>query len=213
MAAATMNSDKSSTLRLGPRLRRAVLAGLLALLPPFAFACTARDDPPLAGAAIGGPFALVDQDGRRVSDRDFAGRYRIVYFGYTHCPDACPTDLATLGQALARFDKEDPERAALVQPLFISVDPERDTPALLKLYVASFHPRLEGLTGSPAEIAAVAREYVASYGKGPVQPGGGYAMSHSRQMLLMGPTGGPIALLPADQGVDATLTALERWVR
>jgi protein SCO1 len=211
MAAATMNGDKSSTLRLG--LRRAALPVLLALLPPFVSGCAARDDPPLKGAAIGGPFALVDQDGRRVSDRDYAGRYRIVYFGYTHCPDVCPTDLAVLGQALARFDKDDPARAARVQPLFISVDPDRDTPAVLRQYVASFHPRLKGLTGSPAQIAAVAREYAASYSKGPVQPGGGYAMGHSRQMLLMGPAGGPIALLPADQGVEATVGALEQWVR
>jgi protein SCO1 len=211
MAAATMNSDNGSIL--APRLRRAALVALLMLLPPILSGCTARDDPPLKGASIGGPFALVDQDGRRVSDRDFAGVYRIVYFGYTHCPDVCPTDLATLGQALARFGKEDPARAGRVQPLFITVDPERDTPAVLRQYVASFHPRLKGLTGSPAEIAAAAREYLASYRKGPIQPGGGYAMGHSRQMLLMGPKGEPIALLPADEGVEATLHALEQWVR
>src|SRR5665213_1531976 len=179
MAAATMNSHNGSILAL--RLRRLALVALLVLMPPIFSGCTRRDESPLKGAAIGGPFALVDQDGRRVSDRDFAGVYRIVYFGYTHCPDVCPTDLATLGQALTRFATEDPARAARVQPLFITVDPERDTPAVLRQYVASFHPRLKGLTGSPTEIAAVAREYLASYSKKPVQPGGGYAMAHSRQ--------------------------------
>src|SRR6476646_3488168 len=112
MAEATMN-ERAKPL--------AFLMPLLLLLAPAA--CSKAPEPPLAGAAIGGPFALVDQNGRAVSDRDFAGRYRIVYFGYTHCPDVCPTDLATISQALNLFDKKDPARAARVQPLFISVDP------------------------------------------------------------------------------------------
>ena len=188
------------------------LSLLLGLLAPLA-ACGQPEDPPLKGATIGGPFTLTDQNGRRVGDRDFAGRYRVVYFGYTHCPDVCPTDLLTISQALARFEKADPAQAARVVPIFVSIDPERDTPAVLKQYLASFHPRLVGLTGTPAEIAAVAKEYVASYSKGPVQPGGGYAMGHTRQTLLMNPAGAPVALLPVDEGAARTQAELARWVR
>jgi protein SCO1/2 len=188
----------------------------IALLPiGLAFglaACGPRGEAPLAGARIGGPFALTDQNGRPASDRDFAGRYRIVYFGYTHCPDVCPTDLAVLSHAFALLDKEAPKAAARLAPIFITVDPDRDTPAELKLYLASFDRRLVGLTGSPKAIASVAKEYLASYAKGPVQPGGGYAMAHSRQMLLMGPAGAPIAILPVEQGAEPTARELERWV-
>jgi len=107
-----------------------VLPILVALVALALSACSS-EEPPLQGAAIGGPFALTDQDGRRVTDRDFAGRYRIMYFGFTHCPDVCPTDLAVIGQALRRFEKSDPKRAARVVPVFVSVDP-----ALLQFGVA-----------------------------------------------------------------------------
>src|SRR4051794_35400362 len=102
----------------GSPVRLPFLALLLALLLA---ACSAREAPPLQGARIGGPFTLTDQDSRTVRDSDFAGRYRIVYFGYTFCPDACPTDLQVIGQALSQFEKSDPARAAKVQPIFISV--------------------------------------------------------------------------------------------
>jgi protein SCO1/2 len=170
-------------------------------------------EPPLKGAAIGGPFTLTDQDGRPATDRDYAGRYRIMYFGFTHCPDVCPTDLAVLGQALRRFEKSDPARAARVTPIFVSVDPERDTPAVLKDYVAAFHPRLVGLTGTPKQIAAMTRRYGAYSQKEPAGPGGGYNVNHSRLAELIGPEGEPIALLPYDKGADAVAAELDRWVR
>ena len=88
-----------------------------------------------------------------------------MYFGFTHCPDVCPTDLAVIGQALRRFEKSDPARAARVAPIFVSVDPERDTPAVLKDYVAAFHPRLVGLTGTPQQIADMAKRYGVYYAK------------------------------------------------
>ena len=187
-----------------------LLALLLALAPA---ACGKAPEPPLAGAAIGGPFTLVDQNGRKVSDRDFAGKYRIVYFGYTHCPDVCPTDLATISQALKLFEKQDPARAARVQPLFVTVDPERDTPAALKEYLRAFHPRLIGLTGTPAQIADAEKNFVVYARKGDVQPGGGYAMDHSRQIVLQGPMGEPLALMPDDQGPQAMAAELTKWVR
>src|SRR4051794_1401338 len=110
-------------------MRWAVAAALLLT------ACSRGEAPPLEGAKIGGPFTLIDQNGHEFSDRSLAGRYRIIYFGYSFCPDVCPTDLQTIGQAMRMFDKAAPDRAARVQPIFISVDPQRDTPAVLKSYV------------------------------------------------------------------------------
>jgi protein SCO1 len=169
-------------------------------------------EPPLQGARIGGPFTLTDQNGKRVSDQDFAGRYRVVYFGFSYCPDICPTDLLAIGQGLKRFEKKDSGRAAKVQPIFITVDPERDTPAVLKQYVAAFHPRLIGLTGSAEEIASVAKSFSIYYAKEQREGVTGYSMNHSRQTILFGPKGDPIAILPADQGAEAVATELDRWV-
>ena len=177
-------------------------------------ACSAGDaEPPLKGAAIGGPFSLTDQDGRPATDRDFAGRYRIMYFGFTHCPDVCPTDLAVIGQALRRFEKSDPARAERVVPIFVSVDPQRDTPAVLKDYVAAFHPRLVGLTGTPQQVAETIKRYGAYGEKEAPGGGGGYNVNHSRIAELIGPAGEPIALLPYDKGAEAVAAELERWVR
>jgi protein SCO1/2 len=177
-------------------------------------ACSgAPEEPPLKGAAIGGPFALTDQDGRAVTERDFAGQYRIMYFGFTHCPDVCPLDLAVIGQALRRFEKSDPERAARVAPIFVSVDPERDTPPVLKEYVAAFHPRLVGLTGTPRQVAETVKRYGAYGEKGERSEGGGYLVNHSRIAELIGPDGAPIALLPYEKGAEAVAAELDRWVR
>ncbi len=178
--------------------------------------------PPLQGATIGGPFSLTDGDGRRVTDRDFAGKYRLMYFGYTFCPDVCPVDLNALMLGLKAFERSDPARAARVQPIFITVDPERDTPAVVKAYAAHFSPRLIGLTGTPAEIAAVAREYLISYARQPGATRGSYLVAHARLAYLMGPDGKPIALLPTDDPAtpnvnegapDKVAAELERWVR
>jgi len=169
---------------------------------------------PLAGAKIGGPFALTDQDGHRYSSDALKGRYAVVYFGYTFCPDVCPTDMAVLGKGLSQFEAKDPARAAKVQPLFITVDPERDTPAVLKAYVANFHPRLIGLTGTPAEIAAVAKEYAAIGQKqAPAAGASGYLVQHSRTTILFGPDGGPIALVPADTDAKQVADTLDKWVK
>jgi len=177
-------------------------------------ACSgAAGEPPLKGARIGGPFALIDQDGRTVRDSDFAGKYRIVYFGYTHCPDICPNDLAVVGQALRRIEKQAPARAARIQPLFITVDPERDTPAVMKAYASAFHPRLLGLTGTPQQVAAAEKAYAVWAAKQPAQPGGGYAVDHSRMTVLMGPKGEPVALLPTDQGAGPVVAELGKWVK
>lgn len=173
----------------------------------------ATEAPPLAGAKIGGPFTLTDQNGRTVTDRDFAGRYRIMYFGYTFCPDVCPTDAAAIGKGLAMLDASDPALAKRIVPVFVSVDPDRDTPAVLKSFVASFHPRMVGLTGTPAQIAAISKAYAVFAGKGEAQPGGGYLVNHSRTTYLMDPDGKPLALLPSDKGPQAVADEIRRWAK
>jgi protein SCO1/2 len=179
----------------------------------FLGACSSPSPPPpLEGASMGGPFTLTDQNGRRVNDRDFAGRYRLIYFGYTFCPDVCPVDMQVIGAGLRRFEAQDSARAARVQPIFISVDPARDTPAVLRQFVAAFHPRMIGLTGSEAEIAQVAREYRVFYQRGEPS-GGGYMVNHTRMAVLYGPEGQPIAIIPFDQGPDGVAGELGRWVR
>lgn len=167
----------------------------------------------LAGSNIGGPFSLIDQDGRRVRDTDFNGKYRLVYFGFANCPDVCPVDLAVIGAGMRRFEGEDAARAAKVQPIFITVDPERDTPEVMKAYVANFHPRLIGLTGSQQEIDAAKQEYGVYAMKGETSPGGGYNVDHSRVILLFGPQGEPITIVPHEQGPEAFAAELSRWVR
>jgi len=165
---------------------------------------------PLAGASMGGAFSLVDQNGRRVTGRDFAGKYRLVYFGYSFCPDVCPVDLQQIGAGVRAFEKAEPARAARLVPIFITVDPARDTPAELKKFAAAFHPRMVALTGSEAEIAAVAKRYGVAYSKQGTGPS--YMMGHTRMAVLYGPDGTPIAIVPHDEGPAAIEKALAQWV-
>ncbi len=169
--------------------------------------------PPLAGAKLGGPFTLTDQDGRTVKDSAFAGKYRMVYFGYTYCPDVCPTGVQRLTQGYRLLEKADPAAAAKLQPIFISVDPERDTPAALKQFVGNFHPKLIGLTGTPEQIAAVAKSYAVYYSKAGKPGQRDYLMDHSDVTYLMGPDGAPIALVPQDQPPQAIEAVLAQWVK
>lgn len=138
-----------------------------------------------AGPQIGGDFALVDHEGRRVTLASYAGRHLLVFFGFTLCPDVCPL---ALGEVSAALDALGPS-AAKVQPIFVSVDPERDTPAVLKDYVAAFDDRIAGLTGTQEEVAAAARAYRVYFKKVPVEGALGYTMDHSAFVYLMGPTG------------------------
>ncbi len=195
--------------------RPALLAALaLAACSPSAPDTSAAPvTPPLAGARIGGPFTLVDQDGQQVSDRRFAGKYRIMYFGYTFCPDVCPTDMQTIGGAMKLLEASDPALAARIVPIFVTVDPTRDTPAVVKQFVTAFHPRIVGLTGSPAAIETVKKEFAIFSAKGDAAPGGGYLVNHSRQAYLMDPDGKPLALLPQDKGPQALADDIKRWAR
>ncbi|MET0371571.1 MAG: SCO family protein [Sphingobium sp.] len=175
----------------------------------------------LVGARIGAPFTLTDQNGKTVRWDDFRGRYVITYFGYTYCPDVCPVDLQRIMQAFRAFEKAKPALAAKVQPIFISVDPGRDTPAVLKTYVAAFHPRLIGLTGTPEQIAKVAKDFVVVHMEEDAKGASDYLVSHSRTPYLFGPDGKPIALVPVDDPAtpdvdegksDAVLAFLQKWV-
>ena len=170
---------------------------------------------PLAGAAIGGDFSLTDQDGRKRSNAEFDGQYRIIYFGYTNCPDICTPDVQNLMAGLKAFEKTSPALAKKIQPIFITVDPERDTPAVLKQFAAAFHPRLIGLTGTSAEIAATAKKFAVYYDRIEGSTPDAYLMSHSQTPFLMGPDGKPIAILPvANEGAASLVTAeLAKWVR
>ncbi len=167
--------------------------------------------PPLEGARIGGPFTLTDQNGRTVTDASFAGRYRIVYFGYTYCPDVCPTDMQHLGAAMKLLDMQDPVLARRIVPIFISVDPARDTPAVLRQYVANFDPRLIGLTGSADAIARTAKTFAVYYKKGAATADGGYMVDHSVTAYLMDPAGKPLALLPIEGEPAAIAAEIRRW--
>lgn len=194
------------------QVRPLLLALSACLLLPLA-GCSEDVQPPLAGAAIGGPFSLTDQNGRRVSDRDFTGKYRLVYFGFTYCPDVCPVDLQVAGQGLRLLEKSDPEVAAKVQPIFISVDPERDRPAVIKPFVEAFHPRLIGLTGTEAEIKDVAKRYGVYFSRQEPGASGDYLVDHSRSLLLFGPDGAPIAIVPHEKGPRGVADELRLWVR
>ncbi|MFM7403823.1 MAG: SCO family protein [Erythrobacter sp.] len=168
--------------------------------------------PPLAGAAIGGDFTLTGSKGETVRWGDFAGRYRIVYFGFTFCPDICPTDMQRVAQGLKVLKAKAPAKAGKITPIFISVDPERDTPAKVGEFAAAFSPDMIGLTGTPDQVAAAAKAFKVFYAKGETTPDGSYLVDHSNVAYLFGPDGAPIATLPTDKGAEAVAAELDRWV-
>jgi protein SCO1/2 len=159
------------------------------------------------GLSIGGPFTLQDGSGTTITDQDFHGRYMLVYFGYTFCPDVCPTTLTAVADAM---DKLGPE-ASRIRTVFITVDPKRDTPAVVGKYAAAFGPNIVGLTGTPEAIAKVAREYRVYYAEHRTGPGpNDYAMDHSSVLYLMDPKGGFVAPVRADQSGDQIASALRK---
>jgi protein SCO1/2 len=161
------------------------------------------------GPQIGGPFTLVNGDGNRVTDQQFHGKFMLVYFGYTYCPDVCPTTLSAVGDAMDKLGTN----AGKVQPLFITVDPRRDTPEVVKQYAAAFSPRLIGLTGTPDEIAKVAKEYRVYYTEHRTGPGpNDYSMDHSSVLYLMGPNGQFVAPIRADASGDQMATQIEKYL-
>ncbi|MFM6933110.1 MAG: SCO family protein [Novosphingobium sp.] len=171
---------------------------------------------PLAGARIGADFALTGSDGKIVRWTDFKGKWRVVYFGYTFCPDACPMDMTVLSQGLQKYAEKNPALAAKIQPIFITIDPERDDKARVGEFGAAFKPAVIGLTGSRADIDAAAKAFAVYHAKGEEVPGG-YLMDHSRGANLFDPDGKPIAVLPIDKGLKEgpawVAAELQQWVR
>jgi protein SCO1/2 len=161
------------------------------------------------GMALGGAFSLTDHTGRAVTERDFAGRFLLVYFGFTYCPDVCPTELGTIAAAMDELG----EAAERVTPVFVTVDPERDTVEAMAEYVARFHPRMVGLTGTPAEIAAVARAYRVFYAKVNRPEMTAYLMDHSSFIYLVGPDGRVRSLFRPQTAPEAIAQAVRGQLR
>jgi cytochrome oxidase Cu insertion factor (SCO1/SenC/PrrC family) len=150
------------------------------------------DDLMWARGPIGGPFALTDHNGKPRTDAEFRGKLLVIYFGYTHCPDICPADLTAISLALDRLGAA----ADAVQPIFITLDPERDTVERLADYVTAFHPRLLGLTGAPDQIREVATAYKTYYAKAENAAGTDYAVDHTAFIYLVGKDGQYLGFLP-----------------
>jgi len=156
-------------------------------------------------SSVGGPFELVNQDGKTVTDADFRGKPFLVFFGFTHCPDICPTTLFEVSEVLNRLGTD----AEKVNAIFVTVDPERDTPEKLKLYLSSFHPRLSALSGSPAQIEAIKKAYFVYAKRVPLE-GGGYTMDHTSVVYLMDKQGKFIAPFNLKRDADAAAADLRR---
>jgi len=186
----------------------AFLAGLV-LCFGVALMLSGRLSAPVAQqiAAIGGPFKLTDQNGRTVSDQDLKGRPFLVFFGFTHCPDVCPTTLFEVSEILRSLGRD----ADRTRALFITVDPERDTPAVMKDYLSSFDPHLAGLTGDAAAIAAVAKAYRVYYKKVPLDQGG-YTMDHTAIVYLMDKDGRFVAPFSLKRTTEAAAADLRRYL-
>ncbi len=162
-----------------------------------------------SGATVGGPFALTDTTGKRVTDKDFLGHYLLIYFGFTSCPDVCPTELAVMAAALDSLGAEGEK----VQPILITVDPERDTVGALADYVAAFHPRLVGLTGTVEDVQAVAKAYRVYFAKTEPDAIGDYSVDHSSVVYLMDPDGDYLTVFGRDVDAEAMAEGIRHYLR
>jgi protein SCO1/2 len=184
----------------------AILAlGLVALIGA-AYFILASGGQQARGSAIGGPFTLTDQNGARVTDATYRGAPSIVFFGYTHCPDVCPTTLFDMSEILKRLPAD-----KRVSALFVTVDPERDTPAALKEYLSSFDPRISGLSGTREEIEATLKAYRV-YAKKQPQENGEYSMDHSAIVYLMDKQGRFLNALNLQSPPEAVAKEIQRYM-
>jgi len=175
--------NRIPTVLLSLSLALAVLTGGLIWYVSDHFV-SSEGSPTASAMVLGGPFKLIDQDGAVRTDRDFHGKFVLLYFGYSFCPDVCPTTLGVMSDALSKLDG----KAQRIVPVFVTVDPERDTPAALKKYLAAFGPRFMGLTGTVPQVKKMAHEYGVYFAKHPIE-GGGYGVDHSSVVYLLGPDG------------------------
>lgn len=188
-------------------LAAALLAGVAALAAIAVVLWPRGGNVAVTPSSVGGPFRLVDQNGRTVTEADFKGKPFLVFFGFTHCPDICPTALFEMSEMLRRLGTD----AEKMSALFISVDPERDTPVALKDYLQSFHPRISALTGTQAEVDAVTKGYKA-YAKRVPLDGGGYTMDHSAIVYLMDRDGRFVAPFNLKRPADEAAKDLRRYL-
>ncbi|MEL6708829.1 MAG: SCO family protein [Pseudomonadota bacterium] len=196
-----------------PFTRSFVVAALAALsLSACAPEAAVPQEPPLAGADIGGPFTLTSSTGNTITWEDFRGRYAVVYFGYAYCPDVCPTDMQRTAQGLREFAEQDADAAAKVQAVFITIDPERDTQEVVGEFTSAFSDDLMGLTGSPEAIKQAADAFRVYYKKGEETESGAYLVDHTNIVYLFDPAGEPLAMLPTNEGADAVAAELSKWV-
>ena len=187
-------------------------AGVLVIAAGVLLALALRETPRGAAgtalaSAIGGPFQLIDQNGKPFSDADLKGKWHLIFFGYTHCPDACPTALNEMSLALDRLGMKRDE----VGVVFITVDPERDTPDALKSYVQSFDAPIVALTGSSEAVAQAAKAYRVFYAKHP-RADGDYDMDHSAVIYVMNPEGRFTATFTPDSSADAIVQRLQKLI-
>lgn len=164
------------------------------------------DDLMWSRGPIGGPFTLVDHTGRLRSDTEFRGKLMLIYFGYTYCPDVCPTDLMAISEAIDSLGTA----GETIQPIFITIDPERDTVAHLAEYVSAFHPRLIGLTGAVEQIRAVALSYKAYHAKVKDERGEDYAIEHTGVIYVVGRSGQYLGFIPPQTTPDRLIEILQR---
>ena len=185
MAAAPGRAQwRASTMRIDLKL-------LLACAAALALAA------PAAAAPVGGDSTLIDARGKRVSLRDYRGKVVLLYFGFVGCPDICPTDLMTIGKAVRALGRD----ALGVQPVFVTLDPKRDTRPILREYTRAFHPRFVALTGSEAQVRKVAEAYEVAFKKVPLAGGTGYTIDHTAGILIIGRDGRYVDTFP--QGMPA----------
>ena len=202
-----------------PRLRNALLgllsAACLAFSAGVAYVLIA--EPQAVEAPIVGRFSLTDDEGQAVTEATYASSYMLVYFGYTFCPDICPTELTKMTTALEQFEAKSPARGAKVVPVFISVDPERDTQAALKDYTDYFHARLVALTGTPAQLRKAAKAFKAYFAKvyadERARERNEYLIDHSSQIYLMGPDAHYLTQFTAANSAEDIAAGLDHWVQ
>lgn len=218
-----MNTKRRPVAPERQRSRRAVVLGLgagaiIGAMPSMTMAAAPENVLPgklpkgLPTRLFGGPFDLIDHHGKARTDQDFQGQFMLLFFGYTYCPDICPTNLQALSAAL---DMSAPDVAGRVQPLFVSIDPDRDRPEVLKDYVSHFHPRLLGLTGTEAQVRRIAKAYRIHRSKvvtDATAPADDYLVNHSSLTYLMAPDGSFLTIFPHDTPADKIATALRRYV-
>lgn len=191
----------------------AVFAGLL-LAFLLAFVQTSGTDAPkedeliaVTSDAFGGPFTLTDHTGKTVSEKDYAGTYRLIYFGFTYCPAICPTELAKITNALNLLG----DKGKDIQPLFITIDPERDTVEAMGKYVSLFHPSLVGLTGTPAQTKDVAKAYKIYFAKVKDESMSDYTMDHSSFIYFIAPDDRLLRIFRMEDSAETMADVISRW--